>query len=297
MRQEKSLAVDLSQETSSLQIFPRSPLLSSHNAGWDGIHLEYHNQPSYQTPESFATQHILAIQTEVWSPRRIEGKLDRHFQSEQFKEGDFLLVPANISHFVRWHQEHRFILLSLEPKYFARAICDCIDPELIPYFLKSDPLIHQIGLVLKTELETGGAGGQLYVEAMTHALFIHLLRHYSSQQNIIRNYSGGLSKFKLKQVIDYINNHLERDLSLTELATMVQMSSSYFCRSFKQSTGEPPHQYVIQRRLERAKQLLLQDELTLAEIAYRVGFANQGHLNRHFKRRFGITPRQMKQKL
>jgi AraC family transcriptional regulator len=95
----------------------------------------------------------------------------------------------------------------------------------------------------------------------------------------------------LRQVIDYINDHLDRDLGLAELAKIVQMSPHYFTRLFKQSTGLTPHQYVIHRRVERAKELLLNGELTIAEVAYSVGFANQSHLNRHLKRLLGVTPR------
>lgn len=92
-------------------------------------------------------------------------------------------------------------------------------------------------------------------------------------------------------VIDYINAHLELNLGVGELANVVQMSPYYFTRLFKQSTGLTPHQYVIRRRVERAKQLLLQGKLTIAQVAYTVGFAHQSHLNRHFKRWLGMTPK------
>jgi AraC family transcriptional regulator len=71
------------------------------------------------------------------------------------------------------------------------------------------------------------------------------------------------------------------------------MSPHYFSRLFKRSTGFAPHQYLIKCRIERAKQLLLKGKLTIAEVAYSVGFANQGHLNYHFKRLVGITPKTM----
>ena len=73
------------------------------------------------------------------------------------------------------------------------------------------------------------------------------------------------------------------------------MSPSYFSRLFKQSTGYAPHQYVIRCRVERAKKLLLQEKLTIADIAYSLGFAHQSHLNRHFKRLVGVTPKKFRQ--
>jgi AraC family transcriptional regulator len=79
---------------------------------------------------------------------------------------------------------------------------------------------------------------------------------------------------------------------LTELAALVQISPHYFSQLFKQSTGTTPHKFVISCRVERAKELLLQGQLTIAEVAFIVGFANQSHLNRHFKKILNVTPRQ-----
>lgn len=115
-------------------------------------------------------------------------------------------------------------------------------------------------------------------------------------KHTIRQYEGSLPSQKLQQVIDYINNHLAHNLSLAELAAIVQISPHYFSHWFKQSTGVSPHQYVIKCRVERAKQLLLTGEFTITEVASCVGFANQGHLNRHFKRFFGVNPKHIRQK-
>jgi AraC family transcriptional regulator len=99
----------------------------------------------------------------------------------------------------------------------------------------------------------------------------------------------------LHQVIAYIHEYLDRDLRLAELARIAQLSPYHFSRLFKQSMGLAPHQYHTQCRVERAKQLLLSGELTLPEVACAVGFASQSHLNYHFKRWVGVTPRQFLQ--
>lgn len=295
MPEEKPLLVDFVKEDALSQIYPCAPVLSSHKAGWNGILLEYHRQPRYEMPECFSVQHVIGIPIEISSPYRSERRLDGCFQSEQISEGDILVIPAHNRH---WNysdtQEDNFIVLSLEPIVFARTIYESIDPdrvELVPHFVKPDPLIHGIGLALKAELESGRLGGCLYAESMATALFAHLLRWYSAQNHPIREYTGGLPKYKLRQVIDYINNHLDQDLGLAKLAELVQMSPHYFARLFKQSTEFAPHQYVIRCRVERAKQLLLQGKLTIAQVAYAVGFAHQSHLNRHFKRWLGVTPK------
>jgi AraC family transcriptional regulator len=107
----------------------------------------------------------------------------------------------------------------------------------------------------------------------------------------LANSRQGLPRHKLQQVIDYLMAHLDRNLSLADLAKLIQMSPFHFARSFKESTGLAPHQFVIRARVERAKELLLYSSLDIAAIAVEVGFANQSHLTRCFKRILGVTPR------
>jgi AraC family transcriptional regulator len=101
-----------------------------------------------------------------------------------------------------------------------------------------------------------------------------------------------LAQHKLRAVLEYIHEHLDAELSLYHLAGVAQVSLFHFARLFKNSTGLPPHQYVIAQRVERAKELLRQrDILPLAEIAVESGFADQSHFTRQFKRLVGVTPR------
>jgi AraC family transcriptional regulator len=105
----------------------------------------------------------------------------------------------------------------------------------------------------------------------------------------------GLSARRLKAVLGYIREHLHAALTLRELAAVAHLSPYHFARRFKESTGLPPHRYVIARRIERAEQLLRgEEELTLAQVAARVGFWDQGHFTHHFKRHVGVTPRRFR---
>ncbi|MEC4819462.1 MAG: AraC family transcriptional regulator, partial [Scytonema sp. PMC 1069.18] len=88
-----------------------------------------------------------------------------------------------------------------------------------------------------------------------------------------------------------IHNHLDENLTLAELAAIVQMSPHYFASLFKQSTGLAPHQYLTQCRIERAKRLLLHRNLTIVEICHTVGFQNQSHFTKVFRQHTGTTPK------
>lgn len=301
MLEAKSLTINFSKEKEAgyQRVFSRSPLLTNLTAGWNGVYFVYDYQPPGEIPEVFANLHGVAIFTDVPTLIQVERTLDGRFRHDQVVQGDIVIAPANIGSRAQWDAEGGVIYLGFEPSIFAHAVYEILDPdrvELLPHFATPDPLIYQIGLALKAVLETQGSGSRLYAETMANALIVHLLQHYSARLPRWREYSGGLPRHKLRQVIDYIQTHLALDLGLEELATVAQMSSHYFCQRFKESTGITPHQYVIRCRIERAKELLLQGELVIADVARSVGFIDQSHLTRHFKRLMGITPKTLLKK-
>lgn len=292
MPEEKPLAVDLLEADALSQIFPCSSVASSHPIAWSGLIVEHHRQPAWETPEHCLIQHVISIN--IGSVSKIERVVNGRLQQERFLNGNVGIYPARVSETLRWDKDAEFILLSLDPDLLNRTASESFDKdsvELVAHLSTRDPLIQGMGLALKVELESGGFGGRLYVESMANALSMHLLRHYWVWKQPVRNYTNGLPKFKLHQATDYINDNLEQDLTLAEIAAVVQISPFHFARMFKQSTGVAPHQYVVQCRVERAKQLLLQGKMAIADIAVEVGFANQSHLNRHFKRLVGVTPK------
>lgn len=294
--EKKSIAHGLAPEIASSLIFPQPPTLSSQKAAWNGIYLEYHHQPAYETPEYCYGWHVLGIH--IGRPVTIEMQWGRRIVRKSVVDGEVYLFPANIRHTIYCDRQTEFIDLHLDPAMLSRAAYElfAVDRvEFVSCFATRDPLIQQIALALKAELEFTSSSlaeircEHLYAESMANALAIHLLRRYAGT-TIIERPTEGLPQYKLRQVLDYIHDHLEQDLSVEAIATLLQMSPYYFSRLFKQSTGLSPHQYIIQGRVERAKQLLHQG-MAIADIAYSVGFSSQSHLNRHFKRLAGVTPK------
>jgi AraC family transcriptional regulator len=182
----------------------------------------------------------------------------------------------------------------------ARVAAEALDlnPDRVmlpPVYDLSDLAVRATMLALDAELRAGGPGGRLLAESLGNVLAVHLLRRFSPFGPTETHSGGVLSKHKLRAVIEYIHEHLDAELSLDHLAAVAHVSPYHFARLFKNSTGLPPHQYVIACRVERAKELLRQRErLPLAEVATEVGFADQSHFTRHFKRLVGVTPRRFR---
>jgi AraC family transcriptional regulator len=122
-------------------------------------------------------------------------------------------------------------------------------------------------------------------------------RHSSLARKFSPNGNGGLTGYRLKQVLAFIEDQLTEDLSLERIATVAGVSSSHLNTLFRHSMGVAVHQYVIQRRVELAKTLLLQEEKSITEIALEAGFAHQSHLARHMRRMLGLQPRALKRLL
>lgn len=172
---------------------------------------------------------------------------------------DIAVVPANVNHYAVNKEECEGLFLALNPQFFSKIAYETVAPdsiELVPTFIQSDPLIYNLGLALKSELETDYFGCRPYVESLAIALATHLVRKYSNRQPKLSSYNDGLSRYSLRQALSYINDNLHAKLKIAEIAAVLGMSPYYFSRLFKQSMGLSPHEYLTQCRLEAAKQML-----------------------------------------
>jgi len=294
MSESKVIFVDSNKENHFPQIFPQLPIIKSDRITWTGISLEYHRQPPFETSEYAIGSHMIAIN--LGQSFQMERKIDRSWETSQVLPGAIGLCPFNLSHELRWHSEMNLLSLNLEHELLVRRALELFNTEQVELLCPmgfQDPLIQQIGLALKAEAQSDGGGSRLYAETMANALAVHLLRHYSTQGPRKLEGKWAMCPHKLMWVKNYINDYLERQFSVDELAGIAQLSPYHFSRAFKKSVGISPHQYVIQQRVERAKQLLLQGKMSLSEIAIACGFSHQSHLNRHFKRLTGVTPKNL----
>jgi AraC family transcriptional regulator len=169
-----------------------------------------------------------------------------------------------------------------------------IDPELRfseiefkPRLFFFDHNIWETALKLKTQVENPGSSG--YAEALGHVLAHELVQlHHGSSAALA--FRGGLAGWQKKRVADHIEDHLDEEIPLQQLAEVAQLSRYHFARAFKQSFGMPPHRYHMSRRMERAKRLLEVHARSVTEIGLMLGFAETSSFTTSFRRSVGITP-------
>jgi AraC family transcriptional regulator len=162
---------------------------------------------------------------------------------------------------------------------------------IVPTLNAHDPLLQHLALVLQAAIEGEGVAGRLYAESLIDALVVHFLRRYAAAQQSQCEGTGGLSPYKLRRTIAYIQAHLVQELSLATLAAVAQTSPAHFARLFKHATRMAPHQYVIRCRMAHAKQLLAETDVPLIDIDLQVGCADQSHFTALFRTHVAVTPK------
>jgi AraC family transcriptional regulator len=288
-------SLDLSRQWNKTLMF------SSRQMNWNGILVEQWQSPvsGFEVELSALSVHWLKLHIGDRAPL-IQKRGDRLHESI-LHEGDNLFVPAGQPSY--WCRDEGGVIctplhIRLKPELVQHvAEASDIDStrfELVHGFGRQDVQLHQIGMLMFAEVKSGGMMGQLYIESLTQALVVHLLRHYSTLAKPIASPNNRLTHTQLQQAIDYIHTYLNRDLSLAELASVVNISPTYFASLFKKVMGISPHQYVIKQRVKRAEVMLKGTDLAIADIALQVGFSSQSHLTQQFKRLTGVTPKQVR---
>ena len=155
---------------------------------------------------------------------------------------------------------------------------------------KHDPFIRQVAIELAEDLQQSNPINRIYAESLTQVFALHVLNHYCATSIKSKEYKTGLSPHLLEIVTDYVDENLDTDLSLDELAKLCNIGNYYFIRLFKQSIGVTPHQYVMQRRIKKAKRLLKATNWGILQIAIETGYKNSSSFGHSFKTLVGVSP-------
>ena len=281
-----------------LRLLPDEPVASSDRLGWVGLEAARYrvvSGPELNIPA--LTHHRLVLFAR--SPEELDLRYEGVKRSVPTPAGSISLIPAGEPAKVRSSGTKDELHIFLEPGLVARVAAEAF--ELDPARLRVPPLdglylpqLRATMLAVNEELMANGAGGRLAAESLANLLAVQLVRNVFGPRLPAGRSDGALPQRKLRAVVDYIEDHLGAGPSLAQLAEVVHLSAYHFARQFKVATGLPPHQYLILRRVERAKHLLQGDDLSLAEVAAGTGFNDQSKFSHTFKRIVGVSPRQFR---
>jgi AraC family transcriptional regulator len=255
--------------------------------------LHFANALPVDLPEVKLDRHLIFLHKTAAPVRMIERNDGEPFEGVA-RPGLLNVLTAGLTSYCRWDAPLSGVRLDIAPEFVQRvaAQTEGIDSSQIAFsnqYRIHDAMLAQFAEWLATETATG-ANGRLYAESLANMLVVHMLRNHGATAHVIREPSGGLGRERLARATEFIRANLEGDLSLDDIAGAVHLTPYHFARLFKQSTGTSPHQFVIQQRIELAKQLLKDKQRTIADVAVAVGFADHAHLSRHFKAQTGLTP-------
>lgn len=280
---------------SQVQITP-SDIVRRHTAAWNGVQADIvgiTRRDPFEYGIRGARHHLLIMAERA---ERDDGETDleglpRSTRREFNRK--LSLVPAGH----RFHGWQKPRALMRSTYFYIDPQNTLVDPELRfaeaelkPRLFFFDRDLWETGLKLKAQAENAGSGRQYYAEALSTVLVHEILRLGGGTTQQKQNVRGGLAGWQKNVVLDYIEEHLGDDISLMTLAELARLSPFHFARAFKQSFAMPPHRYLTTRRLERAKNLLAEPQLSVTEIGAKIGFSDTSSFSSAFRKNTGLTP-------
>ena len=260
----------------------------------DSVQLVIYQLPPMETPIFFSIFHCFSMALSDLPSLELctDGK---NFYPHPLKAGDWIFMPNNQISGSRWSEDSLCMHLYLKSTFVNNILStnfleDKID--LQPIIGYKDPIIEHFLELFKEEFASNLLSDILYAEALARTLSIHLIRRYSDRP-LPRNISGAyLDRSKLQKTIDYIDRHLDREITIQGLAQHANVSVSIFAHAFKKEIGISPYQFILKQRLERSKQLLINQDakLSISNIAQMCGFSNTSAFINRFRQKEGISP-------
>ena len=167
--------------------------------------------------------------------------------------------------------------------------------ELRPSRKFADPCLSAMAAAVHAEMVAGFPSGRLFLDSVEQAMAVTLVNGHAVRHRPVQIYRGGLGSARLRRIKELVHAKMEDDLSLDEMAQAVGLSTAHFARMFRKSTGETPHQFVLRKRLERAKAMLRTPDARVLDVAVACGFKTQQHFAQAFRDVWGVSPTEYRQ--
>jgi len=269
-------------------------IASSEGRGWRSLFASTQTESPFEGFFGAVNDYLVVIH--LSGPARVTRTLDNKRVTSVVPPGGAFIMPGGIDFGVLLQDQLDTIHFYLPRDIVAEVIEELspghTDIDILPRLGVIDPLLEQIGIEIRSQLIERETQSAVYIDYMAYAAAARLVRsHATSSVKPLGTTEGpGLTTRQLRRVVEFIRTNLANNPDLADMATVAGMNPIYFARRFRQSTGMPPHQFLIRIRTEHAKRLLQASQLSIASIAIDCGFCNQEHLTRAFRKQFGTTP-------
>lgn len=265
---------------------PEPKLTVAASRQWDGLAASRVWSTPGRYPGGGKSDHqmIIYLTPEVYSDCGCDGLRERRWG----RAWEFDFVPAGVTGFWEDHAAMEMIALRLSPELLAET-AEALGfpaPDLAPRLGDRDAFVEHIGRALDAELEAPAPAGRLYADSLAVALSTRLLQNFTS----VPPSRQLLSKPQIRRLVEYVEANLEADLTLADLARATGLSVPHMTTLFRRTFGQTAHAYVMERRVCRARSLLLEGRSSIADVALATGFAHPSHMAHWMRRLLGLTP-------
>lgn len=267
------------------------PAITTQQLDWPGLRVEAGINNIASVDEAAGLHHYLSLNLDD-RPLTMEFKGEvGGFRRVVLRRGAAWICPAHEPVSVRLNSDFRYARVSIDPLYFGRLTGQLENPIALrrTYGVAEPQIAHIVG-ALVAESDAGNPGGLAFVEALATGFSHQLALHAGVRKPAVARLRGGLSAAAKRRTLELMEANLDANVSVQFLASEVGLSPAHFSRAFKETIGVAPHQHLLHLRLEQSRRLLEADDASLAAVAQRVGFADQAHFTRFFKREYGVTP-------
>lgn len=225
---------------------------------------------------------------QLGDPVEIEARQNGEKIRRTARFGDLSWTPAGDSCRATWHAVREMGFVTLSPSFVERTAAETGIGKLPEYafFSSADSLIRELVLALVRD----SAKDRMYSELLATTLVVHFLTRRDKRSELLKSTLGRLSSTQLEKAVQYVEDRLGEEIDLQSWAQEVGLSAFHFSRLFKRATGFAPHQFLLHRRVERAKAALAFSEMPISSVAYDLGFSSQSHFNRVFRQFTQMTP-------
>lgn len=264
----------------------------------NGLQLQ-HVKSSIETEPTYYMQHRQSL-AKILSPCRYQHGVSRNKLFDySYGVGDLIVCNRGIDEFVRWKSEIQILKIDLPDEAF-RAIAEEAGAETVEIRSSTgfeDKRVAALISAIQAEEEGGNLSGRLYMDSIAQALASALVQLRGNLKRGLPQYHCGLTPTQLSRVKHLVYGRIDREISLQEMAGAAGLSTNYFNQMFRRATGQAAHQFVLNARVEHAKDLLKSPRLRVIDVAIGCGFQTSQHFSRVFRSVCAVTPTEYRRAL